>query len=165
MSATTSRGLTYPTSGDNVSPLETVFATLASDVDDEFGPAADSAVLSSNYNVQSTEADVGMSVTVTTTKANQQVQITINAYAACNTASSTHLLAILCNVDGSNLATHLYWLTGSTSENNVRRTLSRSWLTTLATAGSHTIKVRASCTTNNDFTINATDSDLQVIVA
>lgn len=33
MANTTSRGLVYPTSGDNIAPLETVFATLATTAD------------------------------------------------------------------------------------------------------------------------------------
>lgn len=33
MSATTSKGITYPTSGDNIAPLETHFANLAQSAD------------------------------------------------------------------------------------------------------------------------------------
>lgn len=34
MANTTNRGLVYPTSGDNIAPLETVFATLATTTND-----------------------------------------------------------------------------------------------------------------------------------
>jgi hypothetical protein len=162
MSSTTSKGLTYPTSGDNVSPLETVFQTLAEDVDDALGPVADTDVLAGNYAVQATEGDVGMSVDVTTTRADQQLKVTICAYVSCATATPSHSVGILCNVGGTNQAAGLYWRTGASSESGAYRTLTRSWIVTIATAGTTTIKARAVCTTNNDFTINVTHSDLQV---
>lgn len=40
MSSTTSKGIVYPTSGDNIAPLETVFATMASSVDTNFAAVA-----------------------------------------------------------------------------------------------------------------------------
>lgn len=128
----------------------------------DFGFASTDAILAADYSVTSTVADVGLSRTITTPKASQQVLITLNAYVACATAVTAHTVIFYANIDGTNESDVARWIV-NTTQNATSLSISRAWLVTLGAAGSHTIKVQANCTTTNDFVLKAAHSSLIVV--
>jgi hypothetical protein len=57
--AETLRGITYPTSGDNIAPLETHFASLAGTADDAIG-AVETDLALVNADLQDFKTEVGL---------------------------------------------------------------------------------------------------------
>lgn len=58
MALETTRGIEYPTSGDNIAPLETIFANLADSADEAIGVVA-TAVETVQDNIDALELAVG----------------------------------------------------------------------------------------------------------
>jgi hypothetical protein len=125
------------------------------------GFAMQTSSLSSTYNVTNSEADTGLTVTFSTSQDNINAIVLLTAYASINVTSTTHLLTCYCNVDGTNDSRGFYILTPSvTSLNGLRGPFTRHWPITLASAGNHTIKIRAVCTTSSDFSLQGTHTTM-----
>lgn len=115
------------------------------------------AVVSSDQTVTTTETDVaGASITVTTTQTNTKVKIT--ASLDCElTGTAGDFPFVVCHVDGVAQSANLkFQVLGRASR-------ARTWVVTLGTAGSHTIKLRRQkIGTANTATIYSTHSNLVV---
>lgn len=128
------------------------------------------AVCSAALLVTTTATDLtDLTSTFTTTRANVDVHvlgvldaITIGADPVTGT-----LVGELV-VDGSAQAAQILWNAGTdaTPNDGNRATVSQSWLVTLASAGSHTIKMRASrvAGTAGDLNVNATHSTMSLTI-
>jgi hypothetical protein len=104
------------------------------------------------YSVTTSIADLGLSVTFSTTQATQYALVNASFYTQCNTASARNVV-YYCNVDGANDSNAFVWLT-NTSQNAVRAVWAYTWRVALSGAGSHTIKFQAvTSTTNGDFSV------------
>lgn len=118
--------------------------------------------LASDYNVTTTLADVGPTVDVETVDDNEIALATITVQLKCNTSTTNHNVAVKCVVDGTAETETLYWV-ANTYMNGQRITCQKSWRIDLGTAGTHTLKMQASCTTNSDFTIMSVHSGIIVV--
>lgn len=91
--------------------------------------------------ITSTEADItGATITFTTTKANTLVMAVGTFDASIGTGSGTGVIQGKLSVDGSNQTTVA---TGTFPTTSMRATVCQTWVVTLASAGSHTLKLRA----------------------
>lgn len=111
----------------------------------------------------------GLSITFTTTRDNVAARAT--CYLDCNAIGVdplTGLLIARLNVDGGEETANCLWNAGSnnTTADNLRSPASQGWDFTLASAGSHTVKIVANRSggTAGDLNIEAVHSTLQLTV-
>lgn len=126
---------------------------LASD----YGFAGQTGSYGGTYSITTSTADIGLSVTFSTSQATQYAFVMGHFYTSINTASTSRYVVYYCNVDGVNDSNALVHLQG-VSLNTSRLTLTRGWRVALSGTGSHTIKFQAATsTTTGDFSVIGAD--------
>jgi hypothetical protein len=133
MAGTTTRGITYPTSGDNIAPLETHFSALAGTADDAIGvveelaediEASVQALRDDIGNIPQTGAFTFTGPTSTTTPVNVTVTLppgyfstapTVVATVA-GTSSASAYFPVLHSITASQFQARIWRTTGTTGE-------------------------------------------------
>lgn len=137
---TTNYGLRYPTSGDNVSPLETHFSNLAADVDVSLPLTYGADMTGGALTLSTSEQDCPSATVTFTTAGTSAVAIVHGTWdMEVPTASGTTTNLGLVSVDD---VTETKQALFRGLANNDRATVSNTWRVTLS-AGDHTIKLRA----------------------
>lgn len=132
-------------------------------------PIGQTAVLSSLYTLTTTVSDLpGCTVTKTTPRANSVALVTWTADCILTVAGSTSLLAVVnIMVDGVDQAfPQSLWGPGNQAvQPNTRGTTSGSMTVVLASAGSHTFKLRgAAASATGQIKLNAQHTSLSVLI-
>jgi len=129
-----------------------------------------SAACDAGFTPGTSVADIsGMTITFTTTRANVVVHaIAVLDAEALTTTPSTGTLVGELLVDGSAQSAQILWNAGvaAASNDDARGPGVQSWLVTLASAGSHTLKMRGSRVggTASHMRVNAIHSTLTLTV-
>lgn len=168
---TTSLGLRYPSSTDDVRPYEDI-QFLATDVDTALtqrAPIAETVALSSQYTLTASVADLpGCTITKTTPRANCVALITWMADCQLFTLGTASLMAVInAMVDGvDQAAPQSVWGPGNQSvQTNTRGTTAGSMVVVLASAGSHTFKLRAAkASASGDIKLNTQATSMTVVI-
>lgn len=111
--ATTAKGIYYPTSTDAITPLESVFSTVASSVD-EAVPLSGSSTLSFTTaagGTQSTTVPFGVTLSSAPTK----IQVTIKG----PTSGSSSYIATVTNSSTTDFTVLVYRLGGSSGTQSI----------------------------------------------
>ena len=136
---TTNYGLRYPTSGDNVSPLETHFSNLAADADVSLPLTYGADMTGGQLALGTSEADCPSATVTFDTTGTTAVAVVHGVFdMEQTTPSGTTTNCGLLSVDGVT-ETKQALFRGLTA--NDRATVAQTWRKELA-AGSHTLKLR-----------------------
>jgi hypothetical protein len=132
-------------------------------------PMAATALLSSQFTLGSTIADLpGCTITRTTPRSNAVALVTWMADCQLFTAGSTSLMAVVnLMVDGVDLASpQAVWGPGNMAvQANTRGTVAGSATVALASAGSHTFKLRgAAASATGQIRLNSPWTSLSVLI-
>lgn len=120
------------------------------------------AACSTNVDLTTTEVDItGATITFTTRRANARVLIFGSFYFSVLTANN-NIGQGKCSIDGT-VQTAFANYTGDNLVPN-RGNSSQNWIATLASAGSHTIKLRGVMTAGSGYRVNAPHTTIAVIV-
>jgi hypothetical protein len=133
MAGTTTRGITYPTSGDNIAPLETHFSALAGTADDAIG-VVETLAEEVEASVQALRDDIGdipqtgaftfTGPTSTTTPVNVTVTLPPGYFSTApivvatvaGTSSASAYFPVLHSITASQFQARIWRTTGTTGE-------------------------------------------------
>ncbi|MFC3504795.1 hypothetical protein ACFOOK_28040 [Micromonospora krabiensis] len=145
---------------------------LAQAVEDELvlrNPQAATAVLASQYTLTSTITDLsGCVINLTTPRAGAKALVTWTADCQLVTAGAASLYAVInLAVDGSDVAfPQSVWGPGNwAAQANTRGAVAGATIVTLASAGSHQLKLRAAkSSATGDMRLNAQHTSISAVV-
>lgn len=124
-------------------------------------PDVFAAACSGSVALTTTEADItGATVTFSTVKANAKYMVIASFYMSAVVGNSAVASGKL-NVDGANQSGSANFTGVSTNE---RASVAQSWSGTLASPGSHTLKLRGVLSAGTGVTVNSTHTTITVFV-
>lgn len=112
MATTTSRGVYHPTSGDQIAPLETHFALLASSVNDRLAVSGAKSFTG--------PASTAGTVTVSVTFANAFTSAPLITASVQGNGASSAYVATIYNVTTTGFSAIVYRVNGSTAETGLK---------------------------------------------